>query len=37
MITLKVGGKNCGIMVFSRNSTNQMAFTKIENGKKKLA
>lgn len=34
MITLKVGGKNCGIMVFSGNSTNRMAFTKIENGKK---
>jgi hypothetical protein len=34
MITLKVGGKNCGIMVFLGNSLNQTTFTNIENGKK---
>jgi hypothetical protein len=33
MITLRVGGKNCGIMSSSRNSIKQMTFIKVMNGK----
>jgi len=36
MITLRVRGKNCGIMPSSRNSIKQMAFIKVINGRNRL-
>lgn len=36
MITLRVGGKNCGIMPSLRNSIKQMTFIKVKNGRSRL-